>query len=926
MRLSRVLAVLLGIAFIGVAGVAALLISVSGTLPQMIKVEDYDPLLVTEVYARGGEKIGEYSRENRRLIAFDKVPERLVKAFLAAEDDKFYEHDGVNYLAILRAFAVNLTSGKKRQGASTITQQVARALLLSSEKTYSRKIKEILLAHKMEDNLTKEEILYLYLNQIYFGKGAYGVVAAADTYFRKPVQQLTLAEMAILAGLPQAPSSYSPTDHPKEAKSRQRYVLERMATVGFITADEKKKALEEPVTVYIGTEYKQVAPYFLETLRQLLVQQLGEKAVWDEGLKVETSIDYKAQQDATNDVMAGLRELDKRQGYRGAAKNISVPAEQEQFLMAERSQLKNEKAPFRVIKPDGNVIQDGPLAIVHKKDTKGAIISNRPDYVSKNQIVDGIVQRVDDELGLVTVSFAEASGLIEIADMAWARKPDPTINAVYAPKITKPSQALKPGDVIAVKVLEDKFAPSPKLVREIAERKKQLAGKAGSARLPVPVFDEYVHLSLEQEPLVEGALLSFDQKTSDVIAMVGGKEFVRNKNEFNRTLQAKRQTGSSFKTIVYASALDKGFTPATPIQDAPVVFETKAEEGDETEGQEGQGDVKVWKPHNHGQKFIGDVLFRTALIRSLNIPAVKVLEGVGVHWAMDYARRLGVFSPLNPDLSLVLGSSSLTLYEMTKVFSHFGRLGTRIRPIVVHKVMNKLGKVLIENLTLDKRFEKDINEVDLQFEERRKAFLEAQTAASPSPAAGEAPAGTPPALAANAAAKNKNPQIFFADPDQLISPQTAYVMTTLLASVISEEGGTGGAARSLGRPVAGKTGTTNGYYDGWFVGFTPQIATGVWVGFDEEKSLGAGEVGGRAALPIWLEYMKGAHKDLPALDFPVPNGIVFANIDNQTGKLASASSGKVVRQAFIQGTEPSSTSESPSRDDETDFLKKDMIE
>jgi penicillin-binding protein 1A len=922
MNLKKIALATVAVAIAGVVLAVLTFYSVTNSLPQMIKVADYQPLLVTEVYARGGEKIGEYFRENRRLIPFEKVPKKMIQAFLAAEDANFWDHGGVNYLAILRAFLVNLSSGEKRQGASTITQQVARALLLSSEKTYTRKIKEILLAHKMEENLSKEEILYLYLNEIYFGEGAYGIVAAADTYFRKPVDKLTLAEMAILAGLPQAPTSYSPSEHPQKAKARQKYVLERMATVGAITQEEKKAALEEPVTVYLRKEYKQVAPYFVETLRQLLVQQFGEKTVLDEGLRVYTSIDFKAQQDATNQVLAGLRELDKRQGFRPVTKNLAKPEEQEQFLLAARKKLKSEKAPVRIIKPDGNVVPETPLVVYHQKDAKGNITSNIPDYVNKGQIVDGLVTNVDDAMGLVAVRFAEGQGIIDLNDMQWARKPDPSINAIHAAKITHPSQAVKPGDVILVKVIGEIFH-SERLGKTPPVKKGQKNPPPAPVQANFPAGwgnqNEYAQLALEQDPIAEGALLSFDQKTGEVIAMVGGKEFVRNKNEFNRTLQAKRQTGSSFKTIVYASALDKGFNPATPIQDAPVVLETKTENDDEvTEGQENPDDVKVWKPHNHGQKFIGDVLFRTALIRSLNIPAVKVLEGVGVSWAMDYAKRLGVFSPLNQDLTLVLGSSSVTLYEMTKVFSHFGRLGTRIHPIVIHKVLDKNDKVLTENVSLDKRFEKEITELDTQFEERRKTAL-AQLAAQAQNSEGQpAPSSTP--------AKPKTPQIFFADQEQLISPQTAYVMTSLLSGVINEEGGTGGAARALGRPAAGKTGTTNGYYDGWFVGYTPQIVTGVWVGFDDERTLGAGEVGGRAALPIWLEFMKSAHKELPALDFQVPPGIVFANIDNQTGKLASASSTRVVRQAFIQGTEPKTSAEAPNREDETEFLKKDMTD
>lgn len=908
MKLRKLLAVVLALGFMSVAGVALGLVTLSESLPQMIKVEDYKPLLVSEVYARGGEKIGEFTREKRILVPYDKMPKKLIQAFIAAEDDTFFEHGGINYLAIMRAFFVNLTSGEKRQGASTITQQVARSLLLSSEKTYIRKVKEILLAYKMEQNLSKEEILYLYLNQIYFGGGAYGVAAAAETYFRKTIDQLTVSEMAILAGLPQAPSAYSPIDHPQKAKARQKYVLNRMATVGHITPQEAEAAINEPITIYLLKEYKEVAPYFVETLRQMLVQALGEKAVLDEGLKIYTSVDYKAQQEATIQVKEGLKIVDKRQGYRGPLRRIDSPEEQQKFLLATRKSLINEKSPIRVIKPDGNVQPERPLEVFHKKDAQGNIISNIPDYVSKGQIVEALVTQLDDVLGLTYVQFAEGLGLIDIADMNWARKADTTVNPDYAPRISKPSQALKVGDVIQIKIVGEKFT-SERLNKDLAAKKKSIA--------TLPNFDEYAKVQLEQDAAVQGALLSLDQNTGDVIAMVGGYEFVRNKNEFNRTLQAKRQTGSSFKAIVYAAALDKGFTPATPIQDAPVVYENEA--------QEGQDEPTTWKPHNHEKKFEGDILFRRALIRSLNIPTVKIIENIGVPWAIDYSKRLGVFSPLNPDFTLALGSSSLTLYEMTKVFAQFGRQGKRIRPIVIHKVLNNEGKVVLQNVSLDKRFEKELGEIDAQFEARRKEILAAE--AAPTTANNEASSGdTTDAAAANPddSKKFKHPNLFFEDPDQLLSPQTAYVMTSLLSGVVYEEGGTAARARALGRPAAGKTGSTSGYFDGWFIGYTAQVATGVWVGFDEERTIGPGEVGGRTALPIWLEYMKTVHKDLPVQDFPVPNGVVFANIDNQTGKLASASSTSVVRQAFIQGTEPKELSGSSATKDEADFYKEDM--
>ncbi len=557
-------------------------------------------------------------------------------------------------------------------------------------------------------------------------------------------------------------------------------------------------------------------------------------------------------------------------------------------------------APSRVIMPDGNFQPEKELAPYHKKDSAGRIITNIPEYIPKGTTVDAIVTKVDDNTGLVTVTFADGQGLIDIEEMNWARKPDPNSNAERAAKITKPSAALKVGDAILVKVFADKFAST-----RIAKMKKRPAN--------TPNFEEYAHLQLEQRPLVQGALLSFDQDTSEVIAMVGGYEYVhktqaregRRADELNRTVQARRQTGSAFKTIVYAAALDRGYTPATPIQDAPIVFEGI---------DEGQEEGKSWKPHNHGQKFEGDILFRKALIRSLNIPTVKILGDIGVTWALDYSKRLGIFSPLNPDLSLGLGSSSLTLYEMTKTFAHFGRNGKRIKPLIVKKVVDQSGKVLLENLTLDSRFEREISDAEASLKQKIDILKKHPPFASTVALNGVEPG--PPYTSS----------VIFDDPNQLIRPQTAYLMTTILSGAVNEEGATGGKARALGRPVAGKTGSTNNYFDGWFLGYTSQIVTGVWVGYDEEKSLGLGEVGGDTALPIWVEYMKAAHEKLPTREFSVPPGIVFANIDGQTGNLASASSSSVVRQAFIEGTEPKSLSGSPSSQDESEFLKKDLTD
>ncbi|QDK39432.1 penicillin-binding protein 1A [Bdellovibrio sp. NC01] len=893
--LKKIILFIAALGLIGIFGLFLAYQSVKSSLPQLITVKDYEPLLVSQVYDRNGKKIGEFFRERRTLVPYNKIPKDLVHAFLAAEDDQFFQHKGINPQAIFRAALANLRAGRSVQGGSTITQQVAKTLLLSSEKTLTRKLRDILLALEMEKNLSKEDILYLYLNQIYFGQGAYGVEQAAQTYYRKPVSKLTLSEMAILAGLPQAPSAYSPVRNPLRAKERQTYVLHRMADVGFIKKEEAERAVKEPVKVYVRENYEEYAPFFLETVRQLLVAQLGEDMVLDKGLKIYTSLDLNKQLAAQDSVMAGLKGLDKRQGYRGPLKNIG-DGDIEKFLKEDRQKLIGDSTPERIILPDGKFAD-----LVPKKDEKAAKEHPLlPSFIKLQDSVQGVVTATDDAAGLVYVQLPDTQGLIDFDTMTWARKPD-TDKRYDLAVIKKPSDALKKGDVILVKVVGDKFSPS----RVIANSKKKNA-----PALKLPDFSKYVDLELDQEPMVEGALISFDQQTEDVLALVGGTNF--GKSEFNRAIQAPRQTGSSFKSIVYTSALDKGYNPSTPIMDAPLVYE---EGGNNSGGdEEGQGDPKVWKPSNHSKSFGGDIIVRNALAQSLNIPAVKVIEDVGVPWATEYARRLGIYSPLNPDFTLVLGSSSVTLYEMTKAFSELGRLGKRTRPLLIHKVEDKNGKTLMETISLDARIEKEMKPYDDDFENRRKEYL----AIAKDPAKLEEYKKKEPKKAALAQ------NIFFDDPEQLIKPTTAYVMTSLLRGVVEDKKGTGARARALGREVAGKTGTTNNYFDAWFIGYTPQIATGVWVGFDKEKSLGKGEVGGRSALPIWVDYMKAAHDGLPQMTFPVPDGIVFANIDSDTGKLANASTKNILRQAFVEGTEP--TAASGKSEEATDFYKQDLSE
>lgn len=946
MNIKKILTVFIVLAFLGIAGVVAIVVSLNSELPQLITVADYKPLLVSNVYDRNKEKIGEFTREKRELVAYDQMPKVILDAFLAAEDATFFRHGGINYIAILRAFLANLRAGGKVQGASTITQQVARSLLLSNEKTYTRKIKEILLAYKMESNLSKQDILYLYLNQIFLGQGAYGVGVASQVYFNKPIAEITLPEAAILAGLPKAPSAYSPLRNPKRAKERQLYVLGRMREEGMISRDEYQKAANEPLKVYERKDLWGLAPFYLETIRQMLIERLTEEVVLDSGIQVYSSLDLKKQSAAAEQVKLGLRELDKRQGYRGALKNIEATEEVAQFLLEERNKLLDSQVPFRMLMPDGTIPQWGPLnlsgmAEVPKDAPRGTTpqpLPVLPKYIPENTYTKGIVTRIDDELGLVYVRFAETKGLIDLETLLWARPPDPTVDSRWVKEIKKPSEILKKGDVIEIKVLGAEFK-SERLDKKIAEMKakqKPVRGKKPAPfQLPkdFPNFKEFALIHLEQEPLTQASLIALDQQTQEIISLVGGYEFSSN-NQLNRAIQTVRQTGSSFKPFVYLSALDKGYTPATMILDAPIVFE----EEQEVEGSDNKEALtKRWKPTNHSNRFEGDIMFRNALIQSLNVPSVKIIEKLGVSWAADYSRRLGIFSPLNMDFTLALGSSSVTLYEMTKGFAQIGKLGKRIRPIIVHKVLDKDGNTLLENLTLDDRFVKEMQPYEEEFEQRRQNYLAWEAAQPAPPAEGEPPAPAVdvalpfPTTASGSPARNpsREPPIFFRDPDQLIKPQTAYVLTSLLQGVVEEQGGTGARARALGRPTAGKTGTTQSYYDAWFIGYTADIAAGVWVGYDQEKTLGRGEVGGRSALPIWVEYMKAAHEGLPARSFPMPEGIVFSSLDNETGRLASSNSKEVVRQAFVAGTEPKEiqgdSSSSPSTETQ-DFYKQDLSE
>lgn len=870
--------ILIGVTALFVLSVLAVYLvysSINKSLPEIIKIEDYQPLLVSQVYDRNNKKIGEFFRERRVLVPYKDIPKIVVDAFLAAEDDQFFNHSGINYMGLMRAAIVNMRAGQKVQGGSTITQQVAKTLFLSNERTYTRKVKDILLAIQMEKNLSKEEILYLYLNQIYFGQSAYGIEMAAQTYFRKNVKQLSLAEAAILAGLHPAPSRFSPDRNPSRAKERQIYVLNRMADVGHITREEAEATIKQPIKVYLKEDYESFAPFYLETIRQLLVKQLGENVLLDQGIRIYTGLDLEKQKAANQAVVDGLKDLDKRQGFRGPLQTLDAD-EVEEFLQKQKTRLITESNPERTILPDGTFAEiewhprRGSKAAANPREQTET--DKLPSFLKVGSSYEGVVTEVNDGIGYVEVQLPETKGYIDFETMMWARKPD-FEKRPEQDQIKNPSQAVKKGDVVLVKIVSEKM-----------DWKKSTARK----NVTRPDAARHLNLELDQEPQVEGSLLSIDQETQEVLALVGGYSFAR--NEFNRALQAARQTGSSFKAIVFAAALNKGYNPSTPLIDAPIAYRQS--------GDEGQQDARVWKPSNHSRDFNGEITMRNALARSLNIPSVKIMEDIGVSYATEFSQRLGVFSKLNQDFTLVLGSSSLTLYEMTKVFSQFGRNGLRTRPLMIKKVIDRTGKTLLDKLDLDVRFAEETRKIEEAFEAKRKAYLEGS--------------------------RTTESDFYFDNPEQLIKPEVAYVITDMLKATVNDPNGTGGRAAQLGREVAGKTGSTNGYFDAWFVGYTPNVATGVWVGFDKERTIGRSEVGGRAALPIWLDYMKVAHKNLPVTSFSIPEHVKVVKIDAETGKLANSASKRVINQAFVEGTEPTTAT---SRSEETtDLLKQDMDE
>ena len=740
-------------------------------LPDYQQLADYEPPTVTRVHAGDGRLLAEYAREKRMFVPISAIPKRVIQAFLSAEDKSFYSHPGVDVVGVVRAFLTNLKSlGRDRRpvGGSTITQQVAKNFLLSNEVTLERKIKEAILAFRIERAFAKDRVLELYLNEIYLGLGSYGVAAAALNYFDKSLNELNLPEAAYLGALPKAPNNYHPLRRPEAALRRRNWVIERMREDGYIGRDEAERLTATPLTIRPrgDTQFVQ-ADYFTEEVRRQILARYGEKALYEGGLSVRTTLDPSLQAIAQRTLRQGLIVYDRRHGWRGPLSKIPLGPD-----WAERL---------------GQV--ELPAAL---EPWRGALVL---------------------ALGAtgVEIGFANgARGHIPFAEMKWAR-PWRKGQRV-GPEVKAPKDVVEVGDVVAVEALT--------------------GGPSGA-------------YGLRQIPEVSGALVAIDPHTGRVLAMVGGYSFAA--SEFNRATQALRQPGSAFKPIVYTAALESGFTPSSLVLDGPFVID------------QGPG-LGKWKPANYTKKFYGPGTLRLGIEKSRNLMTVRLARHIGMETVAEYARRLGVVDDMAETLALALGAAETTLLRLTTGYAMLVNGGKRIRPTLIDRIQDRRGRTIYRH---DKRLCPDC---------RVPGW-----------------------------ARTPEPQV----PDnreQIIGVDTAYQMVSLLQGVI--ERGTGRRVKRVGKPIAGKTGTTNDSHDTWFIGFSPDLTAGVYVGFDTPRTLGRRETGASVAAPIFRDFMAEALADEPAIPFRIPPGIRLVRVNASTGLPARPADKGVILEAFKPGTEP----------------------
>ena len=762
---------------VGVAGAAGLLWHFSKDLPDYSQLQDYEPPVMTRVHAADGSLLGEYARERRLYIPIQAIPKLVISGFLAAEDKNFYEHGGLDFTGIARAgfnYLQNFGSSRRPQGASTITQQVAKNFLLSNEVSIARKAKEALLALKIERTYSKEKILELYLNEIYLGLGAYGIAAASLVYFDKSVNELTIPEVAYLASLPKAPNNYHPFRFRERALERRNWVIDRMAEAGFVKTADADKAKKTPlgVTQKPSSVHTFAAEYFTEEVRRELNDRYGEKKLYEGGLSVRTSLDTKMQVIARQTLTDGLVKFDETQGWRGPVGKADISGDWGTKL-AEVKALA-DVAPWR-------------LAVVLEVGDASARIGLQPGrdpggYVSKDRTI----------------------GIVPLEGVKWAK----TGGKVPA----KVSQVINPGDVIYVE--------------------------------PAKTEGQY---RLHQIPEVSGAMVVEDPWTGRILAMVGG--FSYDQSQFNRATQALRQPGSSFKPIVYAAALDNGYTPSSLILDAPL----------EIDQGPGQG---VWKPENYEGNFFGPSTLRFGIEHSRNVMTVRLAQDIGMPIIADYAKRFGVYDELPPYLSFALGAGETTLLRMVTAYAMFDNGGRRVKPTLVDRIQDRYGHTVYRH------------------DERECPTCDAKK-------------------------WENQPEPSLVDRrEQVLDPMTAYQMTSIMEGVVVRGTAGGAGFKEVGKPVAGKTGTTNDEKDAWFIGYTSDVVVGVYLGYDKPRHLANRATGGVLAAPIVKDFMKLALADKPGSPFRVPPGIKLVRVDPKTGVRAGPDTPKAILEAFKPGTAP----------------------
>lgn len=873
-RLVKTLAVLAVLFLLGVFSIVGLFFYVSMDLPQINSLKDYNPPMNSKIVSKDGEVLLDIGEETREVVPFEKMPKRVVGAFLAAEDDNFYKHHGVDYLGIVRAFMKNLSAGRLQQGGSTITQQVAKMFLLSKERTLSRKIKDLILATKIEQKFSKEEILFLYLNQVYLGGGYYGVKAAFNGYFDKNPEEATPAEAALVAGLLVAPSAYSPYVRPEAAKNRQLYVLSRMYANNMITKEEYDAARNENIKMRIRKPNEVKGGHFTDWIRQEVMKSVGVEEFLKNGFKVVTTLDYPLQLKAEKAVKDHVKEMDKRQGFKGPIKQLGSDEEINAFIVEQRKKVMREQSTYFTFSTEGKNIfefneDDDALAknlSYYEEEReklnerfKGLVNIGNSDsdpflkFLQEGKTYTGVVLDVDDTKRTILVSVAGTRVIVPESGFEWAHERKFSEDPIYFNPVKTPSKIIKRGGVVLVNITGKGVSYDQMIHSDFFKKYKDPALKKLVAQ------QKFFKGSLDQEPEAEGALMAINSHTGEIITMVGGVDF--QKSQFNRAIQSLRQPGSSFKPFIYAAALENGYNPSSILMDSPQALG-------------GVDENLSWKPRNYDGEFRGPMTLRNALEVSRNIPTVRLVQDLGVNKIHEFTNRWHINAQIPKDMSLSLGSFGISLAELTKGYAVFPNGGKAVRLHHITSIKDRNGKSY------------PIPSADPNWPE---------TPAKPEPA--PVAEGTE-----GAAAPQGNPFQQNLSSIQVYDPRLAYVMTNILRGVTLY--GTAAAAGRLSTNIGGKTGTTNNYVDALFVGFSSNIVVGTWTGFDDNRPLGYGETGTRTALPIWMDYMSSAIAKYGAPEFPVPEGISNMLINKQTGKPLPPGSGEGFLESYVTGFDP----------------------